>query len=515
MKKIITSKEIEEYICKGIKEVMISDELIITSIAKEIASKNDVKFIHKSDKVNLNIIYDGQKDIADNDYEVDLLIENGYLVMPGIGIIKNNLSICKDKIVSINAMKNTKAKRVIDAEGKYVIPGIIDPHVHLGIFQPLEVELNSELKSALVGGVTTCGVFANGEESHIEKIKNIEQLLSNSTEEDIFIHVCIMNEKQLNEIDSYIDLGIKSFKFYMCGIPGIINSASDEFLLEAFSRLSKKNNIVTLVHAENEAAVKLFTNNMLREGIENLSDWSKTHPAWGEAEAIERASRYSSIYNLPIYFVHVSSKEGLEAIKNVKRNYKSKIYAETTSPYLTLNNEIRSISVTGKMVPPIRGIKDSNALWEGCMGGTINSIGTDNTTLNKDEKNYYKGIKEAIPGYPTLETHLSSMINEGLNNRGLDLLKIIELMTANPAKIFGIFPQKGTIMPGSDADIVILDIKKDKVVSSDSLYSRANFSLFDNMKLKGWPIMTIKSGKVVAEGGYYIGSETGGKLIKR
>jgi dihydropyrimidinase len=301
----------------------------------------------------------------------------------------------------------------------------------------------------------------------------------------------------------------------MCGIPGIIKAVSDEFLLDAFSRLSQKTDVVSLVHAENEAAVNMFTAKTLSDGLDDLSDWAKTHPTWGEAEAIERASRYSSLYNMPIYFVHVSSKEGLEAIKNVKRRYKSKIFAETTSPYLALHNKIRSINISGKMAPPIRSIEDSNELWAGCMEGAINSIGTDNTTLNKEEKNYYKGIKAAVPGYPTLETHLSSMINEGLNNRGLELVKIIELMTMNPAKIFGLYPQKGTLMPGSDADIVILDIERDKNVSADELHSRADFSLYDNMRLKGWPVMTIKSGKVVAEGGYYLGSETGGKVIKR
>jgi len=511
MHEILTSQDIEAFFKEGKREVVIGDNAIVTAIACEIADRLGIKLIMAREKAGLNAFHEFPNVTEEI---IDLLIKNGKLVIPGLGIVKGDLLVHNGKIVGLMSSSKIAAKRIIDADDRYVIPGVVDPHVHLGLFQPLDMEMKSELKSALVGGITTVGLFLGGEDSHLPKIRQVERYLEESAEADIFLHACIMNRIQLDEIDEYLASGISSFKFYMCGIPGLIGEVTDDFLLEAFKRLSEKKGAIAVVHAENGPAVKWATEKMKHINVKTLQEWSNTHPVWAEVEAIERATLFAEVTGIPIYFVHISSQEGLNAVRRFKQK-KLRVFAETTSPYLTLNFETTKIGVLGKMSPPIRSLHDSDALWEGCFDGSIDTIGTDNVTLTKREKKVSAGMWEAIPGYPALGTHLSSLLDKGVHQKGFDLVKLVELISTNPAKIFGLFPQKGTLLPGSDADIVILDLDREKTVVPQNLYSRSDFSLFDGERLKGWPLMTIKSGKVIAEDGYYLGEGKGGEVIFR
>ena len=176
------------------------------------------------------------------------------------------------------------------------------------------------------------------------------------------------------------------------------------------------------------------------------------------------------------------------------------LYVETTSPYLCLDTD-SPIGAYGKMLPPIREPESRKALWDGIRSGLIDTIGTDNTVLTAGEKQVSSGMREAGAGYPTLGTHLVSVLDEGIYRQELPIEKLVPLMTMNPARIFGVYPRKGTILPGSDADLVLVDLRAARTVDPRQLLSRSDFSLFQGRTLRGWPVATIKGGHIAAWNG--------------
>ena len=244
-----------------------------------------------------------------------------------------------------------------------------------------------------------------------------------------------------------------------------------------------------------------------------IEDWTDTHPSMAEEEAVVRLSYLAKESKVPVYFVHISSKAAIERLRSIKP-FNKYLNVETTSPYLSLTRHSSQGNLL-KMEPPFRDDEDVEALWKALEDNVIDSIGTDNVTMTKSEKKIDEDIWTTIPGYAVLQTHLPVLLNNGINEKGLRIEQLISKMTKKPAEIFGIYPQKGTILPGSDADIVIVDLNLSKKVKANELNSRSDFSIYEDINLKGWPVMTIKSGKVVAEEGKLIEPSALGKCLYR
>ncbi len=450
------------------------------------------------------------------DTKADVIIQNGKLVFPKLGIFNGDIFIKNGKIISISSSyNNSEGKKIIDASGLYVLPGIIDPHVHLGIFGNLEDEILHETSSALIGGVTTAGCFLYTDGSYFDYFPHFANKVEKYSSIDIFPHFCITTQDQIHEIQAYIeDLKITSFKIFTAGkfIPGF----SDDRILDVFEKLKNYKDIILSIHTENPYIVDRATKlkmNIAKQG--NLQDWSDCNPSLAEEEAVQKAVLFSRKYGVKIYLVHISAKESIDFLRNDRKIHENNhVYAETTSPYLTINTS-SPLGARGKMVPPIRSEEDSKALWEGLRTGLIDTVGTDNTTITLEEKKVDKGIWEALPGYPTLATHLSSMLSFGVNEDMLDLVKLSEVMSMNPANIFGFYPRKGSLLPGSDADMVIIDLNKRVIVDPEKLRSRSDFSLFEGITLQGWPVYTLKSGKVLLENGEIKEETTSGRIINK
>ena len=168
----------------------------------------------------------------------------------------------------------------------------------------------------------------------------------------------------------------------------------------------------------------------------------------------------------------------------------------------------------GKMLPPFREPESRLALWQGIREGLIDTIGTDNVTMTAMEKKFGQGMDGADAGYPALGTHLASVLDEGFFRQEIPLEKLIPMMTMNPAKIFGVYPRKGTLLPGADADIVIVDMEQERRVNPKELLSRSDFSLFQGKTLRGWPVFTIKSGRVVAANGRLVDDTSRGSILQ-
>lgn len=448
---------------------------------------------------------------------VDLAIKNGLVVIPDNGVFSMDLYIKDGKIYSIGKNENIRANSIIDATNKYVMPGIIDPHVHLGLFAPLEEELSTETKAALMGGITTMGCFYASKDSHLKTFPQVIEKIGEYSYTDIVPHLVIASEEQRREITDCIDdLGVTSFKIYMNGIPGIVPDVDDGFILDVFDEIKKSNkNCIVCAHAENRYLVQR-ANKIVRDtkGKDaTVQDWTDTHPDIAEEEAVIRLSYLAEKSQVPVYFVHISSKSAINRLRNIKP-YNKYINIETTSPYLSVTKH-SSNSNAIKMEPPFRDSEDVDALWKAIEDDVVDSIGTDNVTMTKSEKKIDEDVWTAVPGYSVLQTHLSVLLNEGIVKRGLRLEQLIGKVTKKPAEIFGLYPQKGTLLPGSDADVVIVDMNILKQVKATELSTRSDFSIYEGKNLQGWPVMTIKSGKIVVDNGNYIGEHSMGKCLYR
>ncbi len=447
----------------------------------------------------------------------DLAINNGNVIIPGTGIFNVNLGI-KDGIITTITNTVLTAAQVVDAGDKYVSPGIIDPHVHLGLFAPFEKEIESETKAALAGGVTTLGCYFASTDSHSNTFPRIGEKIASLSNTDIIPHLIINNDIQKKEIRDYVSrLGVTSFKLYMNGVPGIMPDVDDGFILDVFEEIKKiDKKCVVCVHTENRDIVRRATA-MVKEELADmakLTDWSRTHPEMAEEEAAIRISYLAKKIGVDIYLVHISSADAIKSLRNIKKSNEF-INIETTSPYLSLNNK-STVSNVIKMEPPIRSATDAEELWTGIIDDTIDTIGTDNVTMTEEEKKLLStNIWDVMPGYPATETHLPVLLNEGVIKRRIPIQKIIEKITKRPAEVFGIYPQKGSMMIGSDADITIIDLNRKKNVNAGALHSRSDFSIYEGKTLQGWPVTTIKSGQIVYANEKFTDKKAVCKYIRR
>ncbi len=427
-----------------------------------------------------------------------LIIKGGNCVIPGKGIYPTDVYINEGKIAAMGTGFDETGCEIIEVTGKYILPGAIDPHNHLGIFAPFETEVFSETRSAAVNGVTTLGVYLSGQNSYLPALDGLIKTAKEKSVADIFLHLPIFSKEQLEEIPVYYSrYGIKSFKAYMCGIPGMIPSLDEGFLLDVMSAVAAAGpDTILNVHAENYHIVDWATGKMktANPASIDLTQWKQTHPGFSEAEAIHRAVYLAEQTGVTLYFVHVSSKESIDLIRELRQKNKN-FYVETTSPYLTMTDKTAS-GPLAKMTPPIGTEEDRAALWQGIREGLIDSVGTDHTPLTREQKLVDRPLWDTLPGYPAVGTHVPFLL-DGARREGVTLEEITKLMSFNPAKIFGIYPRKGTIMPGSDADLIIANPYQEGRVSPEQAASRSDFALRQGENLMGWPVLVIKGGRPI------------------
>ena len=409
-----------------------------------------------------------------------------------------DIEIGDGKIRSMGRELSQGEAATVDVTGQYIAPGIVDPHFHLGIFAPFDTEIVTETRSAVANGVTTVGLYLGGTQPYLKNLDEIIGKIQDHACCDVFLHLVILNQRQLEELPVYYSrYGITSFKTYMCGIPGLIPEIEDDFMMDLMEQVAAlgKDTILN-IHAENHRLVERATRRLqrLHPHPVSLQAWEQSHPGFAEAEAVQRAAYLSQQTGARIYFVHLSCEESLKVARRLKQN-PGKFYFETSSPYLTLALE-ENIDYLNKMTPPIRKRSDRRALWQGLADDVLDAVGTDHTPLSATEKRSGASLWEFAPGYPAVGTHLASLLDSA-QKRGFPLLKLIEKLTAAPAAIFGIYPQKGTLLPGSDADLVIIDPSMEMAATPESSRSRSDFCLHQGKRLKGWPVGVVKGGQLV------------------
>src|SRR5262245_22738864 len=447
--------------------------------------------------------------------KLDLLVRGGTLVIPGLGRVKADVGIADGKI-AILGENLPSAAETYDATGRTVLPGIFDPHIHIGNEQSYESEAKTETRAAILGGVTTVGIFLRSlEDSYFDHLPAFRKAMDERSYVDSVFHPQIFTKAQIDEIPGYAEqFGIRSFKFYMSGIPGIVKSVTDDVLLHGFRTVASLGpDAVACVHCETGALIDRARDELKTRRPEGtLADWEDATPAIAEALAIQTALYLAKIAGAHLYVVHLSSHQGLEVVRAARRAGMH-FTVETTTPYLGINSSDPN-GFLAKMVPPVRTPEHQAALWEGLREGSINTVGTDNTSRARATKKPEAGLHGSRPGLPALGKHLPALLHYG-RMRGVPLELLIERATRSPALVYGIYPQKGTIAVGSDADLVIVDLEQERVVSAKDLQGMSDFSPFEGKRLRGWPVATIKGGKIVARDGKIVAKANGRYLPRK
>jgi dihydropyrimidinase len=346
-------------------------------------------------------------------------------------------------------------------------------------------------------------------DSYFSHLPAFRRAMDEKSYVDSIFHLQIFTEQQIAEMPDYASqYGVRSFKFYMSGIPGIVNSVSDDVMLAGFKQAASiGTDVVACVHCETGALIERARRELIARKPEGtLADWEDAHPAYAEALAIRTAAYLANLAAVHLYVVHVSSRQGVEAVAAARREG-GRLTAETITAFLGLSSD-DEIGLLAKMVPPLRTPEHQAALWDGIRDGAINTVGTDNTSRRRASKRPEAGLHGSRPGHPSLGTHLPALLHHGRCN-GIALERLVDLATRAPAAAYGIFPRKGTIAPGSDADLVIVDLQLEKVVRAEDLRGMSDFSPFEGKSLRGWPVATIKAGKLVARDGEIIAEPTG------
>ena len=457
----------------------------------------------------------------------DTIIIDSHVVLPQ-GLVDKNIVIDDGKIVSLTN-EQPQCDKKINANGLVSIPGVIDTHVHYGVYSPIEKAAVSESHAAAIGGVTTMMRMLRLGSSY--KTSLVPQLIasSNSHYIDYTIHASIFNQQQIDEMKFCLDKWIMSFKLYMNLGGDIGNVYMDmepgtnslrEANVEVNSEIVKKVvetaaslHCPVLVHAEDYELCSCGIKKEKENKKDGLNSWSKSRAPESEVKSIKTISKFARDCGCTLYFVHIGSTDALNQIKEERKNG-TKIYVETCPHYLTLSYE-KQEGYLAKVMPPIRSANDVANVWKAIKDNQINTIGTDHVANQLKLKLGGDDVWGALAGFPGIGTLLPILLSEGVNRDRISLQQLTELTSTNAAKIFGMYPKKGTIEINSDADITLIDLKKEMKVSSDLFGGFSDYIVYDGWKLKGWPVKTIVRGKVVADNFEVIGKTGYGKMVVR
>ena len=456
---------------------------------------------------------------------MDTIIRNGKLVIPKVGIVDGDIAIENGKIAAILSPGTAcEAETVIDASGKYVFPGCIDPHVHWGCYQDMGVDTRMESAAAAIGGYTTCLQYRRTPGPNFEP-QYVQQLLDVMTPNsyiDYGLQLFITKQDHKNTVDLAVkEMGVSSFKFFTTernvdvDIRGLRDSGipepyTDGFMYESMQELAKYDgNVVANFHPENIELVETVAPKVKAAGEMGLAAWDHVRPEIAEAETVSRLSYFSEKTGCPLYCVHISCAEAAEKIAQGKKT-NPRLYGETTPHYLVLNTDSPCAEL-GKVNPPLREAYNNDKLWQYLADGTLDTVGSDNCANVRADK--AGTIWDAACGFHGTGTMLPVLLSEGYHKGKISLERIAEVTSYNVARIFNM-PEKGKLQPGTDADLVIVNLDKEKVVNAADLKSYSDFSVFEGWNLKGWPVMTLVRGSIVAKDGEIVG-EPHGQYLKR
>ena len=439
---------------------------------------------------------------------VDTIVRGG-LVATSTGEYRASIAIRGERIVAVGPDDALpQADEYVDATGKHVLPGAIDCHVHLRPTPNDDWAVGSV--AAAHAGLTTIIPFgaydAEAGETLPQAIERWKAEAERDSVVDFAFHYILSNTPYIIDgLAEAIAMGVASFKMFMT----YDHRVSDSFIARAMEIVGASGGLVQL-HAENGDVIDHLMNKAIAEGRTAPTDFPATCPTWAEAEAINRGVLMGAMTDCPVYIVHLSTQEGLERIKEAQR-HGQKVWTETCPQYLLLDETaMERMGPLAKIGPPLRSADGVNqaAMWQGSEQGYISAIGSDHSPGPPERKkhgwtNIFRSPDgEPVPfGAPSLETLVPLVYSEGVAKRGLPLTWMARVLAENPARIFGLYPRKGVIQPGADADLLIIDPDAETTISAANHHGRSGFTPYEDWKVKGRIDTTILRGRVLLRDG--------------
>jgi dihydropyrimidinase len=453
---------------------------------------------------------------------MSVLIKNGTIVT-ATDLYTGDIFIQDERITTIGTSLAMQADRVIDAAGKYVFPGGIDVHTHLDMPFGGTVsadDFESGTIAAAHGGTTSIVDFAiqyKGQTLH-HAWETWMKKAEGKSAIDYGFHMIIteLTDQVEQEMDSLVGEGVTSFKLFMA-YPGVF-MVDDATIFRALLRTGQNGGTICM-HAENGGVIDVLVKKALAEGKTAPKYHALTRPARAEAEATHRAIALAEMADVPIYIVHLGAAEALEMVTEA-RDRGLPAYAETCPQYLFLSDEnYEEPGFEGAkyvMSPPLRPKAQQDRLWRGLAFDDLQAISTDHCPFCMKEKALGEGDFSKIPnGAPGIETRMSLVYDGGVRPGRISLNRFVELTSTSPAKIFGLFPRKGTIAPGSDADIVVFDPKKSMTLSARTHHMKVDYNPYEGRQVTGVTDTVLSRGRVIIDGGKFIGRAGAGAFVKR
>jgi dihydropyrimidinase len=434
------------------------------------------------------------------------LVLRGGTVVTASDTVHADIAIRDGRIVAIGS-ELPAGEREIDVRGLQVLPGGVDVHTHLdapvGDVTAVD-DFESGTAAAACGGITTICDYAWQQpgQTIAQGIDAWKRKAEGKAHVDYGFHVILSEAtpERLAEIPAMVAAGYPSFKVFMISEFGI----GDDGILRVMAAARAAGAIVN-VHAENGAMLALRAEDMLAAGRRDPRFYAESRPPLAEAEATRRALDYAAFTGAEVYIVHLSCAEALAAVR-AARSAGQRVWTETRPIYLALTDERYAVGgvEAAKFVgaPPLRSATDQAALWAGLRNGDIQVIGSDNNSWTVEQKAVGQDDFTRVPyGVPGLETEMQVVYSEGVSTGRISANTFAAVFATNPARIFGLYPRKGTIAIGSDADLVVFDPRATKTIDARRLHSRAGYDPFEGFTITGVPTLTLSRGEVIARDG--------------
>lgn len=459
----------------------------------------------------------------------DLVVKNGLVVTPG-GVLEGGVGIDGEKISAVGASSTLgTGRREIDVKGKIVFPGTFDPHTHLGsgdnnTWEGLDDDFVHDTADFAVGGVTT---FAT---TTCLTLEPLEQALARSLQAargrslvDYKFTGVVLSQEHIAQIPAVARKGMTSFKLftgYCCDQAELLGMrregiTPDLFYLacEQLAKIGPPS--LAMVHAEEPYVRAVLAERMQRSGKTDLVSWAEHSPAWAESVQVAQYGVIAKDLGVPMYVVHIANGHTVDTVGSLQRDGYP-IIGETVVGFLcTTAHEVEAkrLGTHAKIQPPIKFAQDQARLWRGIREGIVTAVGTDSicyTSKYKDKQGFCEtrvGLNmQVIDTLPLLFT-------EGINKGRIDLVTLARVLAESPAKYFGIYPRKGVIAPGSDADLVVVDQDREGTLGVSRMRSRSDYSNWEGKKVKGLPVMTFLRGTLIAENGEVVAGQPAGRHV--
>ncbi len=450
----------------------------------------------------------------------DVVVIGGTLVIPFVGEVRADVGVKDGKVAAIaDRLQPSDGIEAIDARGKHVFPGAVDSHYHLGIYRDITDDTESETTSSLVGGVTTVvsyfrtgSHYLNKSGPYKEIFPEVLQKVEGHAKVDYGFHLAPMTAEHVREIPWLVEeMGVTSFKYYMF-YKGLNLSAdsrdaksytmTDEYdlghlyeIMEQVARVdATRNERVSLsLHCEQAELLRIFIERAKNDpNVSGLAEYAAARPPLTERLSIEEAGVLGDATGVRANFLHLSSALALQTASSVASRYPSlDANMEVTVHHLALSHDALT-GLGGKVNPPIRTREDNEALWAGIENGRVGTVASDHACCMEDNKG--DDLWPALPGFGGTALLYPVLISEGHHKRGVSLDRIAQVASATPARIFNLYPRKGTIAVGGDADLAIVDLGLEQTVTPELCFSAQDHTPFAGVAVTGWPVATLVRG---------------------